>query len=111
IKCGTTTVKLPAMNAEEFPRKAHEYMKMSEVQGESLETLTNNTKFAVSDNEQTPTLTGVHIHQEDGLITATATNRHRLARKSIEFKGTAEGQYIIPVRLLDATSKIKPAIV
>lgn len=86
VQAGSTKVKLPVMDADEFPRKTFPVGSMVEISGKDLSNLVDNTKFAVSLNEATPVLTGLSVKQSDGELTILATDRHRLAKQSIKLE-------------------------
>lgn len=58
-----------------------------EVKGETLESLLNATAYAMSVDEKRTVLCGVHLHGVDGMLVATATDGHRLARNSADHAG------------------------
>lgn len=103
-------VKLPAMDAEEYPRRAFPSGNMAEVSGKELSRLVDNTKFAVSTNEATPILCGLNIMQKDGQLTILATDRHRLAKQSsgpISDLGLTAGRtYTVDVKPLEAAAHL-----
>jgi DNA polymerase III subunit beta len=110
LKCGSTKVELPALDPEEFPRMSFPKESTGIIDGDNFSHLVDSTKYAVSTNEQTPVLQGVNIQLGDGQITAIATDRHRLAKQSIDFGSDAEGhgQYVAPVKALEAVVQLKP---
>lgn len=111
IKCGSTKVELPALNPEEFPRKSFPNGSMAIISGEDFSGLIEGTAFAVSTNEKTPVLQGVLIQQGGGILTATATDRHRLAKRSISLETDTgadnDCQFVVPVRPLEVVAALK----
>lgn len=113
IKCGSTKVKLPVLDPEEFPRMAMMRTEMIEIEGDSFAKLVDGTKFAVSTNEHTPILQGILFKQQGSKINTVATDRHRLAMQVIPSKGQEEehvSQHVAPVRALEAVAQLKPDI-
>lgn len=103
-------VKLPAMDAEEYPRRVFPSGNMAEVSGKDLSRLVDNTKFAVSTNEATPILTGLNITQKDDQLTILATDRHRLSKQSSGLTsdlGLEAGKtYTVDVKPLEAAAHL-----
>lgn len=110
VQAGSTKVKLPVMDAEEFPRKEFPIGSMVEISGKDLSNLVDNTKFAVSLNEATPVLTGLNIRQIDGELTILATDRHRLAKKSINLANDLgllpDRSYIAEVKVMETAAHL-----
>ncbi|MBB6450599.1 DNA polymerase-3 subunit beta [Geomicrobium halophilum] len=74
-----------------------------------LKDIIRQTVFAVSTQETRPVLTGVHFEIKDGKLTATATDSHRLAMRTIgvEAEETLEiNNVIIPGKSLVELSRI-----
>src|SRR5690606_31439457 len=80
IVSGATEIQLVGFDPEEFPvlPSVREDRVLS-LPGSLLKDMIRQTSFAVSTNESTPILTGVHWQLQDGTLRATATDRHRLA--------------------------------
>ena len=62
--------------------------------------LVEQTAFAASTKENRPILTAVNLSAHDGLLTATATDTARLARKTIEIESDANFSVNIPAKKL-----------
>lgn len=108
IKCGSTRVKLQSMATDQFPHRAFPIKTLPTIDGQFFAQLVDSTAFAVSKNENTPILMGVCMEVADGQMTATATDRHRLARRVIEVEGAEESKFVVPVRALDTVARMKP---
>ena len=89
IACGYSRIKLNGLPSEEFPNlPAVEFEDGWQVPEESLLKLIGATSFAVSTEESRPILNGVLWELDDSMMSMIATNGHRLARMSVEVKGT-----------------------
>ncbi len=62
--------------------------------------LINETVFAVSQHESRPILTGVHFILKNGILTAVATDSHRLSQRKLEIPSDLTFDMVIPGKSL-----------
>lgn len=93
--------KLNSINAEEYPQID---LSMSgatlEVKASDLLALVDSTAFAASIKETRPILTAVNMELSNGVLSATATDTARLARKKINVDSDAHFVANIPAKKL-----------
>lgn len=113
IRCGKTKVKLAAMDAEQFPMTTWHEIDFVTMDGKVFTELVDNTKYATSTNEALPILQGVLIEQIEDEVTATATDRYRLARNKVTNEHSVRNtiRTVAPLKLLDAVTRLKPKTV
>ncbi len=89
--------KLPEIDAEDAVQLAPEMLKE----------VINQTVIAVSNQESRPVLTGIHVTLSDGLLTAVATDSHRLAQRKVNVD-TSDQQFnvVIPGKSLQELSRM-----
>jgi DNA polymerase-3 subunit beta len=107
ISSGVQRTNLHGIDAVEFPPlPARETAPAFEVDAAALQQAISQTAVAASGDEQTPVLTGVLLHVEGSRLTLVATDRHRLAVKTLDAQVTTEGAVngavIVPARHLAA---------
>lgn len=76
------------------------------LKGDILKQVISQTKFATSQKETRPILTGVNFKIDGNVLEAVATDTYRLAKKKIVIGDTAYFNVTIPARNLDEISKI-----
>ncbi|WP_096438040.1 DNA polymerase III subunit beta [Alteribacter populi] len=111
LKSGSSVFNLNGLDPEEYPRLPQiEEDSVFKLPTDLLKNIIRQTVFAVSTVETRPVLTGVHWQIEDGELTCTSTDSHRLAvRKAMAETNTDDLQFsnvIIPGRSLSELSKI-----
>ena len=85
IEDNKSNFKLNSIKAEAYPQiDLSPSGAVLEVKAKELVTLVDSTVFAASTKETRPILTAINLEAHDNLLTATATDTARLARKSIE---------------------------
>ncbi len=109
ISYGDTVSKPNTMKAEEYPEIDLNANGASfEVKTADFVKLVEQTAFAASLKENRPLLTAVNLCALDGVLTATATDTARLARKSIDIDSVNSFTANIPARkLLDIVHSIE----
>ncbi len=99
IRSGKAKFNLNGLDHNEYPNlpDLHEDNVFS-MPTNLLNTLIRQTVFAVSTSETRPILTGVNWKIEDGVLSCTATDSHRLAMKTVpvEIGGEESYQAVIP---------------
>ncbi len=115
ISSGVQRTNLHGIDAVEFPPlPARETAPAFEVDAAALQQAISQTAVAASGDEQTPVLTGVLLHVEGSRLTLVATDRHRLAVKTLDAQVTTEGAVngavIVPARhLAELARAINPS--
>jgi len=96
-----STFNLNSISAEEYPDIDLEQIgsKLS-LKGKELKTIVQQTAFAASTKEARPILTAINLEAQDNVLTATATDTARLARKKIEIEDNVRFNVNIPAKKL-----------
>ncbi|WP_059105096.1 DNA polymerase III subunit beta [Shouchella shacheensis] len=111
IRSASSVFNLNGLDPEEYPRlpQLEEDLLFSLPQ-DMLKNVIRQTVFAVSTQETRPVLTGVNFETENGELTCTGTDSHRLAlRKTKVERNTEELTFhnvVIPGKSLQELSKI-----
>src|SRR5581483_8675075 len=111
LTCGVHTTKLHGIDAAEFPPMPQpDGEPIVEVDAPTFEGAINQTTMAASGDEGSPVLTGVLVQIEENRLTLAATDRHRLAVKTIEVRKLRDaeseiGTLIVPARHLNEVSR------
>ena len=85
IEDNKSNFKLNSIRAEEYPQiDLNPSGATLEIKTKDLITLVDSTVFAASTKETRPILTALNLEAHDNLLTATATDTARLARKSVD---------------------------
>ncbi|WP_060678553.1 DNA polymerase III subunit beta [Virgibacillus halodenitrificans] len=109
IRSGKAEFNLNGQDAEEYPQLPKLQTDDSfELPTDLLKSLIKQTVFAVSTMETRPILTGVHIKLEEGNLTFTATDSHRLASREVPVSdsNTAFPSVVVPGKSLNELNKI-----
>jgi DNA polymerase-3 subunit beta len=109
IRSGKAEFNLNGLDADEYPRLPQiEEENVFKIPTDLLKTIIRQTVFAVSTSETRPILTGVNWKFEDGELTCTATDSHRLAlrKAKIETENPQSYNVVIPGKSLNELSKI-----
>ena len=87
ITSGTAKFQINGQDAENFPHLPEvETDKTITLPNDVLQEVIRQTVIAVSKQESRPILAGIHITLHDGLLTAVATDSHRLAQRKVALK-------------------------
>lgn len=98
---------LNSINVNEFPFIDFTFdSNVIKLKGDLLKQVIAQTKFATSQKETRPILTGVNFKVDGNVLEAVATDTYRLAKKKIVIGDTAYFNVTIPARNLDEISKI-----
>lgn len=108
IRSGSVEYNLNAQDADEYPNLPKMQAEDTfEIEGNLLKTLIKQTVFATSVMETRPILTGVHLEFNDGKLSFTATDSHRLALKEIPIdESLTVESIVIPGKSLGELDKI-----
>ena len=101
IEDSKSNFKLNSIRAEEYPQIDLSMTGATlEVKTKDLVSIVESTVFAASTKETRPILTAVNLEARDNLLTATATDTARLARKSVEIESDVHFVANIPAKKL-----------
>lgn len=101
IEDSKSNFKLNSTKAEAYPQIDLSLIGATlEVKTKDLVSLVESTAFAASTKETRPILTAVNLEARDNVLTATATDTARLARKSVEIESDVHFTANIPAKKL-----------
>ncbi|MBV8444765.1 MAG: DNA polymerase III subunit beta [Candidatus Dormibacteraeota bacterium] len=109
LQCGVHKANLHGIDAVEFPPlPSHEAAASIEADSVTLQNAITQTVMAASADEASPVLTGVLVQIDGKRLTLAATDRHRLAVKTIDV--SVEGtlpvtSVIVPARHLNEVAR------
>ncbi|OEH56536.1 DNA polymerase III subunit beta [Oceanobacillus sp. E9] len=109
ITSGKAEFNLNGQSAEEYPQLPKVQTENSfELPIDLLKSMIKQTVFAVSTMETRPILTGVNMKLVDNLLSFTATDSHRLARREIPVSNAPMevSQIVVPGKSLNELNKI-----
>lgn len=108
ITSGTAKFQINGQDAENFPHLPEvETDKTITLPNDVLQEVIRQMVIAVSKQESRPILAGIHITLHDGLLTAVATDSHRLAQRKVALKDVDNGidfDVIIPGKSMNELS-------
>lgn len=108
ITSGTAKFQINGQDAENFPHLPEiETDKTITLPNDVLKEVIRQTVIAVSKQESRPILAGIHITLHDGLLTAVATDSHRLAQRKVALNDVDSGidfDVIIPGKSMNELS-------
>lgn len=98
---------LNSINVNEYPFIDFSFDNNTiKLKGDILKQVISQTKFATSQKETRPILTGVNFKVDGNVLEAVATDTYRLARKKIVIGDTTYVNVTIPAKNLDEVYKI-----
>lgn len=107
IKGSTSEFNLNGTDAIDYPRidlsKTGTHLLLNSM---VLKTIISQTKFAASDKETKPILTGINFKAKEGYLECIATDSYRLAKKIVSLENDSTFNITIPQKSLDEISKI-----
>ena len=107
INSGTAEFVVNGLNSDSYPHlPVIEEQNQLKLPARVLNKIINETVFSVSLQESRPILTGVHFTLNSGVLTAVATDSHRLSQREIMMPSTTESfDIVIPGKSLTELSK------
>src|SRR5262249_37770752 len=91
LSCGVHRANLHGIDAMEFPPlPRQEAASTIDVDSTALQGAITQTVMAASADEASPVLTGTLLQIEGGRLTLAATDRHRLAVKTLDVDGASD---------------------
>lgn len=111
VKSGKSEFNLQGYDVEEYPEfpnisKENKLVLNSNI----LNSIIKETLFSTAQNDQRPILEGVNFILENKVLTATATDSHRLSKRKLILEQVEENQnfnIIIPRKSLQAVQRIE----
>lgn len=108
ITSGSAKFQINVQDAENFPHLPEiETNKSVTLPNDILKEVIRQTVIAVSKQESRPILAGVHMTLKDGVLTAVATDSHRLAQRKVVLENIDNGidfDVIIPGKSMEELS-------
>ena len=108
ITSGSAKFQINGQDAENFPHLPEiETNKSVTLPNDILKEVIRQTVIAVSKQEIRPILAGVHMTLKDGILTAVATDSHRLAQRKVVLENIDNGidfDVIIPGKSMEELS-------
>ncbi|WP_076460266.1 DNA polymerase III subunit beta [Limosilactobacillus caccae] len=108
ITSGTAKFQINGQDAENFPHLPEvETNKTVTLPNDILKEVIRQTVIAVSKQESRPILAGVHMTLSDGVLTAVATDSHRLAQRKVTLDSVDNNidfNVIVPGKSMDELS-------
>ncbi|MDC2841254.1 DNA polymerase III subunit beta [Limosilactobacillus mucosae] len=90
ITSGTAEFTINGQDANNYPHLPEvESENTVELASDMLREVIDQTRIAVSKQESRPILTGIHVMLNNSILTAVATDSHRLAQRKVELPETA----------------------
>ncbi|OYS61414.1 DNA polymerase III subunit beta [Limosilactobacillus reuteri] len=108
ITSGSAKFQINGQDAENFPHLPEiETNKSVTLPNDILKEVIRQTVIAVSKQESRPILAGIHMTLKDGVLTAVATDSHRLAQRKVVLENIDNGidfDVIIPGKSMEELS-------
>lgn len=108
ITSGTAKFQINGQDAENFPHLPEvETNKTITLPNDILQEVIRQTVIAVSKQESRPILAGIHMTLANGVLTAVATDSHRLAQRKValeDIDGDLGFDIIVPGKSMDELS-------
>lgn len=96
ITSGTAEFTINGQDANNYPHLPEvESENTVELASDMLREVIDQTRIAVSKQESRPILTGIHVTLNNGILTAVATDSHRLAQRKVELPETTDRDFDI----------------
>ncbi|MGX7031244.1 DNA polymerase III subunit beta [Vagococcus zengguangii] len=107
INSGTAEFVVNGLSSDNYPHlPIIEEQNQLKLPARVLNKIINETVFSVSMHESRPILTGVHFTLENGVLTAVATDSHRLSQRQIMMPSSTESfDIVVPGKSLTELSK------
>lgn len=86
VRCGSASFSLPAMPAEEYPQVPRVHTISGAVPAIEFAEAIGQVSMAASKDDVTPVITGVQFEVGENSLTLTATDRYRVATRSIDWE-------------------------
>jgi DNA polymerase-3 subunit beta len=107
IETSNYQTKIKGLAPDEFPLIPQiEEQNPVEIKSKDLRTAISQTAFAAAYSETQPEISGILFSFEENKLKLVATDRYRLAEKSIDVKGAVAKTLIVPNKAVQELSKV-----
>lgn len=104
VTCGSANFSLPSMPVEEYPEIPEIQTVSGSVPASFFTEAISQVAMAASKDDVTPVITGVLFETNENILTLTATDRYRVATRSIEWQNLDENlenlNALVPARIV-----------
>lgn len=108
VRCGSATFTLPAMPVEEYPQVPQVDEVSGAVPAEDFADAVAQVSLAASKDDVTPVITGVQFEVSERTLTLTATDRYRVATRSLDWEDRGTGEELtalVPSKIVTEVGK------
>lgn len=108
VRCGSASFNLPAMPVEEYPQVPRIEAVSGSVPAEAFAEAVSQVSLAASRDDVTPVITGVLFEVAENSLTLTATDRYRVATRSIDWQQRDDSgslSALVPVKVVVEVGK------
>ncbi len=108
VRCGSATFTLPAMPVEEYPQVPQVDATSGAVPAEDFADAVAQVSLAASRDDVTPVITGVQFEISENVLTLTATDRYRVATRSLDWEDRGAGEHLtalVPSKIVTEVGK------
>lgn len=108
VRCGSASFSLPAMPVEEYPQLPNITDVSGAVPAEAFSEAIAQVSLAASRDDVTPVITGVQLEINANALTLTATDRYRVATRSIDWENQADQETLtalVPAKIVTEVGK------
>ncbi len=107
IETSNYQTKIKGLAPDEFPLIPQiEEQNAVEIKSKELRTAISQTSFAAAYSETQPEISGVLFNFDENKLKIAATDRYRLAEKSVDIKGSAVKNLIVPNKAVQELAKV-----
>ena len=108
VRCGSASFRLPAMPVEEYPQLPQIDSISGSVPADLFADAIAQVSLAASKDDVTPVITGVQFEVTENSLTLTATDRYRVATRSIDWEnqsGQNDLSALVPSKIVTEVGK------
>lgn len=108
VRCGSASFSLPAMPVEEYPQLPNITTVSGAVPADAFAEAIAQVSLAASRDDVTPVITGVQLEINANALTLTATDRYRVATRSIDWENQADQESLsalVPAKIVTEVGK------
>lgn len=108
VRSGSASFTLSAMPVEEYPQLPSVAEFTGQVPADKFAEAISQVSAAASKDDVTPVITGVHLEVNETSLTLTATDRYRVATRSIDWEGNGSVDSVfalVPAKIVTEVGK------
>ncbi|MBP1326560.1 DNA polymerase-3 subunit beta [Leucobacter exalbidus] len=108
VRCGSVSFSLPAMPVEEYPQLPNITAVSGSVPADAFSEAIAQVSLAASKDDVTPVITGVQLEIQENSLTLTATDRYRVATRSIDWENQSDQgalSALVPAKIVTEVGK------